>query len=261
MITVPLTSNPTSNTTASPFQHPGSRQRIDRQVLSETVSGLRISAVDGTAFIDNAAALSAYYDGKHQITITDTAGKELVGVLGSVGSGEALGSELVSNGDFSGGGASWSSSVGTITFADGTAVFNGDGTTKDLQQSFDVAAGKLYALGYQIISENLTGSNTSFYLSSGSYIGATQVISKVVATSLRRDTAVAANPLRFVILANATGGALVLDNVSLKQVTSPSTTGALIKASPTGAQSFTSKDADFAYNAVSYAVTVKRIYL
>ena len=249
MITVPLTSNPTSNATASPFQHPGSRQRIDRQVLSETVSGLRISAVDGTAFIDNAADLSAYCDGNHQITITDSADKKLVGVLGSAGSGETLGSELfpaLEAANFDSVSATW-----TIP-GDGTAISaGGTGTiVKNLSVNYTgiLARARIAAFDYS------SGVVTRPYISGA---GAWSLSSN--ATLTQTFTELGASPNRFQIFSNGFNGKI--NNISYKQVTSPSTTGALITASPTGAQSFTSKDADFAYNAASYAVTVKRIYL
>ena len=250
MITVPLASNPTSNATASPFQHPGSRQRIDRQVLSETVSGLRISAVDGTAFIDNAETILPYCDGNHQITITDSTGKEIVGVLGAVGTGEALGSELFPDLDFTSG---WTPLTTTINSANQyTVISNGiRGVAKP--SVFNLMG--LYKGSLLGTSTNSTPTLTTFSISplivgtGFCAMGSTGYVTPNLPDIYIRGVNHIANDI------------VVVSSISLKQVTSPSTTGALIKASPTGAQSFTSKDTDFAYNAASYDVTVKRIYL
>jgi hypothetical protein len=60
-----------------------------------TVTGLRISAVDGTAFIDNAGAtIPTYADGNHQIEIYDSDNRILRGVLKAAGTGETLSDEL-----------------------------------------------------------------------------------------------------------------------------------------------------------------------
>jgi hypothetical protein len=60
-----------------------------------TVTGLRISAVDGTAFIDNAGAtIPTYADGNHQIEIYDASNRMLRGVLKAAGTGETLSDEL-----------------------------------------------------------------------------------------------------------------------------------------------------------------------
>ena len=60
-----------------------------------TVTGLRISAVDGTAFIDAAnSSITDLADGNHQIEIFDSVGRFLKGFLKLVGAGETLSDEL-----------------------------------------------------------------------------------------------------------------------------------------------------------------------
>lgn len=62
------------------------------------ISGLRISSVDGTAFIDGAnSSVTDLADGNHQISIFDSTGKELRGVLKAAGSAETLGDELITS--------------------------------------------------------------------------------------------------------------------------------------------------------------------
>ena len=64
------------------------RPRPPFTVHQSTLTGLRISAVDGTAFVDNGSALTPYADGNHQVSIFDSSGRELRGVLKAVGWGE-----------------------------------------------------------------------------------------------------------------------------------------------------------------------------
>jgi hypothetical protein len=59
-------------------------------VYKGTISDLRISAVDGTAFLDNCSAITAYADNAHRVEIYDSAGKRLVGIAKEAGSGESL---------------------------------------------------------------------------------------------------------------------------------------------------------------------------
>ena len=63
-------------------------------VYSGTISGLRISSVDGTAFIDACAALVPYADGNHLVEIYDASGRLLRGYLAAAGDGEDLGAAL-----------------------------------------------------------------------------------------------------------------------------------------------------------------------
>ena len=61
---------------------------------SVTRTNMKISAIDGTAFVDFSAAdvLTNYLGGK--LIITDSAGKKLIGYIKAAGSGETLSDEL-----------------------------------------------------------------------------------------------------------------------------------------------------------------------
>jgi hypothetical protein len=61
---------------------------------------MKLSLVNGTAFVDFSAAgaLTPYICG--QLTITDSSGRHLVGFIKAAGSGETYGSELMSNTNF-----------------------------------------------------------------------------------------------------------------------------------------------------------------
>ena len=61
---------------------------------SVTRANMKISAIDGTAFVDFSAAdvLTNYLGGK--LTITDSAGKKITGYIKAAGTGEMLSDEL-----------------------------------------------------------------------------------------------------------------------------------------------------------------------
>ncbi len=64
------------------------------QVYSDTVSGLTIASADGTALIDNVAAIVAYMDGNHLVEIEDSAGNIISAILVSQGTGEVVGTTI-----------------------------------------------------------------------------------------------------------------------------------------------------------------------
>jgi uncharacterized Zn-binding protein involved in type VI secretion len=68
---------------------------------SVTQANMKLSAVDGTAFVDFSTAniLTDYVPDRSKLTITDSAGKKLIGYIKAQGAGETYGSELVTNGD------------------------------------------------------------------------------------------------------------------------------------------------------------------
>lgn len=64
------------------------------QVYSDTITGLKISAVDGASLIDGAADVVAYADGNHLIEIEDHSGNIISAFLSAPGSGEDIGTTI-----------------------------------------------------------------------------------------------------------------------------------------------------------------------
>lgn len=104
-------------------------------VYKGTITGLRVSAVDGTAFIDNAGAtIPTYADGNHLIEIYDSANRMLKGVLKAAGTVQTTTAELLANPNFTNvSKASAKAVVGItkanpaiVTFAAGHGYVNGD---------------------------------------------------------------------------------------------------------------------------------------
>jgi hypothetical protein len=98
----------------------GATLDLGSSVVNATgTAAIRISSVDGTAFVDTAdatlAAALAANAGKYLI-ITDASGRYLKGWIKAAGTGETLDSELVTNGNF----AAWSGDNPTSWTLSGT---------------------------------------------------------------------------------------------------------------------------------------------
>jgi len=181
----------------------------------------RLSLVAGTAFVDFGAAgtLTPYLNGK--LTVTDSAGKKAIGYLKAAGTGETLGDELVTNGDFASAtgwtisGVGWGVDTGKMVAtnaAKNTQFYRSGGgifgmLVKNTIEVTDYTSGTCtIAAGWTrttVISAN--GTHTQYGTSGGaglSYVGA-------IVTS---DAALNAK----------------FDNCSSRQVLTPSVTGATI---------------------------------
>lgn len=232
-----------------------------------TITGLRISAVDGTTFIDGAnASVTALADGEHMIEIYDNTGKMLRGWLGAVGTGETLGSELVTNGDMETGDpptgwqSLYSSSISQVSDertggAGGSSIQVDGGTQSDKSRvEISIVTGGLYKIsGWR---KAVVGSCAILfdYIGSPALNVATTWNEQVLYnTSIRTDT-------RWVILYGSGAGSSVrFDDVSAMQVLTPSTAGATIVSTKSGATAnFTYKNSAFAYNRSSYRVIIKK---
>jgi hypothetical protein len=229
------------------------RRQSEQIVFSGTVSGLRVSSVDGTAFIDNAGAtIPTYADGNHIIEIYNVGtGIKISGYLKAAGSAEGLGDELMADptfdvtGSWMKGGATWTVSGGKANAANALAgewvyqektltlgtLYKGVGTCDSLTSGTFLLGVDNIIIGTAF---NTTGAKTQYLtVSTG---GATRVCGIRPATNL-------------------TG---TFTDLSFKPVQTPSTSGATIVNSKGGTvYSFLSVDASFTYNAASYYVIVK----
>ena len=231
-------------------------------VYRGTVTGLLVSAVDGTAFIDGAnASITALADGNHQIEIYDSAGRMIKGVLKAAGTGaEGLGATLnVSN---------LANSVGypynTFTGAD-PAGFHAHGlaTVYSIANTADEIAwvdkglfkitssvagvsgeypqilartGSVTPPDFSPTFQLAEGGNTNYFTSTGTATGVLQIYTGLGASQY------------------------TLSVLVIKQTTTPSTSGSTIVTQKGGTvQNFNYKAASFTYNAASYYVIVKKL--
>lgn len=213
-------------------------------VYRGTITGLRISSVDGTAFLDNCAALVPYADGLHRVEIYDSAGRQLVGYLSAQGAGETLGEEQLT---------SWSNFAGYYeTF---------ETTGKDITLAINtsgIGIGETNALALigQLIKATNTvtvnsGDGPTFY-----YEGLTEA--SLGAAHATYYITTNKNGCRFRIY-NATASSYSSMSTE-KIVLTPSTDGCTIVSAKSGAvPNFALVTSGFTFNATSYTVIVRKV--
>lgn len=232
---------------------------------SGTVSGLRISGVDGTAFVDNLPQavldLIALYPGALRFEAYSTNGAGIWGVLKAAGSGETS-TEINSNPTFTSNVTGWSSrGSATIAWdANPALLLTITGSAGGVGPSSPASGmmGKLCKQNFSWIAGTYnstmdwfweSNANLPFDVSSdGSYASPyhTYTADTQYDTSCARRT--------------ATTGTTKYTNISLLQFTAPSTSGATIVSAKAGATyNFAYKNASFTYNAASYTVIVRAL--
>ena len=228
---------------------------------SVTRANLKLSAADGVAFVDFGVkeALIGFpgYEGA-QLTLSDSTGKKLVGYIKAAGTGETYGSELLTNGDMEAGDppTGWSA-VASSVLSSVTDNRPGSAGTK----AINIARGTSNQAGYQALSvstgacvrangwrRSIDGTASLYlFLAVLDYTGGSS-------TSWNTQTlyAVATNA-HFTLLATGTAGqACRYDDISVKQVVTPSATGVTITSTPNGStQSWASQESGFNYNDAS----------
>jgi hypothetical protein len=249
-------------------------------VYSGTITGLRISSVNGTAFIDGAGAtVPTYADGLHQIEIYDSAGRMLKGVLKAAGSAETLSAtELVTNGNMELD-ANWASLGSPTTNARSNEQAHGGTYSRKIvtQSGYNEGiintmhtsvTGVLYYTSTWVFPVApltthtmiaLKGDNsTNLYqtaktgLTSGDWNNVTKY-----ATESAGGTFACITEADF---ESAGVKTFYVDDVSRKQVLTPSTSGATIVSTKGGTTyNFGYKNASFTFNAASYQVIVRRL--
>lgn len=227
--------------------------KSELNVFRGTITGLRISAVDDTAFIDNAGAtIPTFADGNHLIEIYDSSNRMIKGVLKAAGSAETLDSELLINGNFS-------SDVG---WAQGTSgwLIAGDILTAI------TSVGNVYRPGNDIASTNnalyklnmdvvRTGGSVGFGLRN--IFDDTQEFSS---NGNKSSYVVSNGAATTIVIRTVSSFSGTIDNASVKQVLAPSTSGCTVVNAKGGTTyRFSYKDASFTYNAASYFCIVKKL--
>ena len=213
---------------------------------SVSLANIRLSLVNGTAFVDfSAVGTLTPYVGQ-RLTLTDSAGKKAVGYLKSVGTGETLDSELIG----------WTNNP---SFAYETFTVNGDTINLDAvinsagygiaYNTLGTAQGKLFKVTYNMTlnsgtaPEFVAGSNTSYsnklvVLSSGTAGSRTGYFVGRYATEYAGFNT-----------GNGTETNFATASTSLKQVLTPSATGVTITSTRGGSvYSWESIESGFNYN-------------
>jgi hypothetical protein len=242
-------------------------------LYSGTITGLRISSVAEKSFLDACAALVPYADGESDIYIYDSVGAFLKATLKAQGTGETFGGELLTNGNMEDGDPTPAIPTGWVarsanaeltsvdderTDGAGTRCLNvkGLGSYPAAQEAPDPlpSAGALLYLSFY--GKDISGGvgyaacimdiNTNIRILSSSWINRTAYAS-------------VSGTFSYVGLYGGTsaGHESRFDDVSFKQVLTPSTDGVTLQASKLDTtESFGVKAAGFKYNEASYAVRV-----
>ena len=234
---------------------------------------MRLSAVDGTAFVDfSAANVLTDHIGK-RLTVLDSAGKKLIGFIKAVGTGETY-TEKVINGGFDTDTTEWTIYDARCTLA---SIAGGQaGNCLEVTRATD---------GAEFVYQNITGiigalyifsryakSGTSGNESSGYGVYSTNVAAGIVTVVIDTTASWVAGAFKWV--ADRTGlsvavakrtntvGTMLFDEVSFKQVLTPAATGVTIVSTPGGTVfNWASKESGFNYKDAAgyeYLITNQR---
>jgi len=237
-----------------------------KQVTAPSSSGATLSSTKNGTAMDNWESIETgfnyndssgytYYiygrditdiaDGNHQIEIYDSSNRMLKGVLKAAGTSETLGDELVTNGTFAAD-TDWNKDAGW-TILDGTAIATNI-TGKKITQSYSYTQNILTKATLDV---SVMGGGGYIYGLVGNAVS-----SSIVATGSHTKYVT-------VISGTAHGWAgtttsATIDNYSLKQVLTPSSSGATIVSTKGGeVYNFSYKNPSFTYNSSSYYCIIK----
>lgn len=238
-----------------------------KNTLTGTLTGVRISAVDDIAFLDNCVALQPYADGRSVIQLYDANGKYVEGILGNLGTGITLNPTPNYSSNFSSGVDSFIAYKGTqsenndgILGEDDWLKYYCDGST-DLhytRRSLSVVVGTVVKLEASLYIPN-SGGNTYLQGVNISF-GAGAVVSNILMTTLGSKVSVSTylsvagstiviwgrknNGWSFTGANSATDDLFYIKDIIVTKVLSPSTQGIIIKNN-SGQQRFINKETGF----------------
>jgi len=200
-----------------------------------TQANMRLSAVDGTAFVDFSAAsvLTDYLN--HLLVVKDSAGRVIQGYIKAAGTGETFGDELVTNGSFDSNTTGWTPQSCTLASIVGGQSGNCLEITRTgaafqfAQGGLSTVVGRLYKMSGWVKSG--TSGNESFRI--GIYVASYEIeatgTSSPSWTYYEKFGVVSGTTPVFILQKlTATAGTMLFDTVSFKQVLTPSATGVTI---------------------------------
>ena len=224
-----------------------------------TITGLRISSVDGTAFIDACADLVPYADGNHLVEIYSATGM-LRGYLAAAGTGETT-TEYVVDGAFTSSdnwteGTAWAVAGGVATY-DNSANANAMTQTGWTVPQF--VLGKLTATVASAGSASLYILNAAGTYAYWTPNGAKTLTSDTYSYYKSLAHPDNGNRTGIAVFGYTAGAAFTLDNLSFASVDSPSADGCTIVSERGGAvQSFSYRSSFFDYNSATNYVVVRK---
>jgi hypothetical protein len=217
---------------------------------SVTLANMKISKVDGTAFVDfsSAGALTDYNGSR--LVIKDSASRELVGGIKDDGTGETY-TEFITNGDFSGSGTGWTPRYDSWSFDGSKANCDGTHAYDELQQFPSIPINALYK--WSIDLNRTSGDLLGFFSDTTPITTLFQITSGTTSTQsgYACKAGLPANSvIRIIPWTSAYVGSI--DNVSAQQVLTPSAIGVTIVSAKGGATyNWTSMTSGFNLNDAS----------
>ena len=248
----------------------GTGPLVDGEVKTATRANTKISAVDGSAFVDfsESAYLTLPEHRGCKLTITDSAGKKLIGYIKAAGTGETLGANVLTDGDMESltGWIQIRSALSAETTDKIEGAQSGKFTLTDTYGYFyrqpAWSLDCLYAIDGFI--KNLTIGTMGIEVGpSGD--NKKQIFPLSVPPSTWTEFSGYYTPPTSSVFVSGgyglSGNAWLTDNVTIKQVLTPSTTGVIITSTPDGTTyNWASKESGFDYNDASgytYAITTR----
>jgi hypothetical protein len=232
-----------------------------------TAANLKLSLVNGAAFVDfNTASVLTDYAGKY-IVITNSSGYSVGGWIKEAGSGETYDSNLLSNGTFDNTTTGWTASAGSISSTtdgyDGNCLSitkTGSPATNYAYASISTSTGALYKYGAYVKSG--TAGDKAFYIGIGeeylnSDISGTSSSTWTLYSSYKAATATSeyATLLRNTI----TSGSMLFDDAFVRKVLTPSVMGVTIVSNNAGT-TYNWKGKDSSFNLASTSDYTYNIY-
>ncbi len=211
---------------------------------SVTAANLKLSAVDGMAFVDfSTADVLTDNIGKY-IVIKDSTGKEIKGWIKAAGTGETLGDDALASWDLTSGWSSYSSTIVDANTYSTTATANG------VRKNSFLIPNALYKFTGQF-DISAAGSiwiadyNNSFFMATG-------IPNNILTTKYFTSK----NEGILIVTVFSGSSTTNITSMALPIITAPSSTGVTIVSSKGGTTyNWESKDASFAYNsAITYSI-------
>jgi hypothetical protein len=226
-----------------------------------TLANSRLSLVDGTAFVDFSAAgtLAPYLGGR--LTVTDSAGKKIVGYLKAAGAGETYATPAWADDCADDGTADWSVNDCSIAFDTDHYVTTYAAVTQHIYKSVTLGSGKLFLASVDVKNGTYTGAGVTNQIQTG--LGSSVLAVKTGTTGADYATlsgyVTPTNQGQVDVYSFMTGaGTYLWKNYFIKQVLTPSVTGATIVSTRGGSvYNWESVEAGFNYNDASgYTYTI-----
>ena len=224
---------------------------------SVSLANIRLSLVNGTAFVDfSAPGALNYLNGK--LTLTDSAGKKAIGYIKAAGTGETLGDALNTSNCVNSAAVPYNTFDGAS--ATGFHVVNTDASAKaaGTADQIPLVSGVLFKKTFTITLTSGTAPAISYRdaLGGGSIYGG--AIWNSAAGANTRYSCINGTTTGVVQFQNTAAAEWAVSNLSVTQVLTPSATGATITSTRGGATyNWASIESGFNYNdSAGYTYTI-----